>query len=617
MTGYSKDELTQMGLRDIHPEQDLPHVIEEFELSAKGEKNINPNIPVKRRDGGIFYADIRTTTLLLNGKEYLMGVFRDITERKQADEKLRKITESVFDAIVMIDQNGKINYWNTAAEAIFGYTKNEAMGKDVHTLLLPEDYAESYRDGMKTFKTNGTGNIISKRVILPARRKDGSQFYAEHSFASFQSDNDWNAVSVIRDYTEQKRYEDALKKLNETLERRVTERAKELNEMRWQLYHVQKLDSIGRLAGGVAHDFNNILMAIIGYASLAELGLAEGNPAREYIKKILESSNKATNLTQSLLAFSRRQPVSLESVNLKGIINDMEQLLFKTAGEKIDCRLMLSDQDLKAKDVNVMADRDKIEQVLMNLAMNAVDAMPAGGTLTISTDIVMLDSNSVKRYGLDKEGAYGVITVSDTGIGMNEETKSKIFEPFFTTKERGKGTGIGLSIAYGIIKQHNGHIEVISAPGKGTTFNIYLPITEREVMKRNTSDTHIPVSTGIRTILLAEDERDVREVVTKILERSGYRVISAINGDDAIKKFEENKDRVDMLVFDVMMPKMNGKEAYNIIKELNPGMKILFMSGHSEDNSINKEIREEGLLFIQKPVIPDKLFKKIKEAFVV
>ena len=666
----------------------------------------------------------------------MVGDSIDRTEamRKHTEAKVVKIAESVFDAIVMVDENGVINYWNNAAETILGFTKDEALGKYVHTLLLPEACVESYRNGMKTFKANGTGAFIGKRLVLPACRKDGSQFYAEHSFATFQTDNGWNAVSVMRDCTERKRYEDELNKLNETLEQRVAEKTKELfakndemvkltqaveqsptcvlitdtngnieyvnprfveltgytfNDVKWktprvlksnktpperyedlwntitsgktwqgefinqkkdgafywelasisplknsegkttrylafksditeirmleeeqqklkeQLYHAQKLESVGRLAGGIAHDFNNKLMAIMGYSELAATEIPEGNPAKDYVKKILESSMKATELTQSLLAFSRRQPVSLSPVNLNSIVGSIERLLLKTAGEKIDCKLTLTDKDIK-----VFADSDKIEQVLMNLANNAVDAMPDGGSLTICTDVVIPDSKSAKVHGLDKDGAYGVITVSDTGMGMDEETKGKIFEPFFTTKERGKGTGLGLPIVYGIIKQHHGHIEVISEPNKGATFKIYLPISKQEFVKKDT-DT-IP-SAKEKTILVAEDDEGVRALVIRILERSGYHVISAINGDDAIERFEEHKDKIDMLLFDVMMPKKGGKDAYNSIRKLRPDIKILFMSGYSENIITNKEICEEGLTFIQKPMSADCLLKMIEE----
>jgi CheY-like chemotaxis protein len=367
---------------------------------------------------------------------------------------------------------------------------------------------------------------------------------------------------------------------------------------------------VGRLAGGMAHDLNNILMAIIGYSNLAELELNEDSPAARHLQKILASANRAVELTKSLLAFSRRQPIALEPVNLNELINRMELLIVKLTGEVITYKFQHT-----LKKCVVMADSDKLEQVLINLITNAKDAMPGGGTLTIATDIVTLDNERAKLYGLGSAGSYILISVSDTGIGMDEETKEKIFEPFFTTKEKGRGTGLGLSIAYGIIKQLNGHIEVMSEPNRGTTFHIYLPETKNEITKTGTeAPKNTPaVNTSGKTILLAEDEAAVREVVTKILEKKGYTVIPAIDGEDAVNKFTEHKDSIDMLLFDVMMPKKNGKEAYDIIKQARPGIKVLFMSGYSEHVATNKNIHEEGLYFLQKPVIPDKLANKISE----
>ncbi len=455
---------------------------------------------------------------------------------------------------------------------------------------------------------------------LGLKRRDGKRMYVlMESVAAQGRDGSVpvECLTAISDVTARKETEQKLKQLNETLEQRVAERAKELAHTKELLCHSQKLDSLGRLAGGVAHDFNNILMAIMGYASLAESELADDTPVREYIEKILASSNKAKHVVQSLLAFSRRQPLNMESVNLNGIISHIERLLVRAAGENIICNLLLSD-----KVVQVMADRDKIEQVLINLTNNAVDAMPSGGNLTISTDVVELDGDYVKRYGLYHGGAYGMIAVSDTGIGMNDEIKGKIFEPFFTTKERGKGTGLGLPIAYGIVKQHNGLVTVDSSPGKGTRFNIYLPITEGadagvgdnvDASYNTGACTALPGNA--KTILLAEDGDEVREVVTEILERSGYHVITASNGEDAVKKFEENKDRVDMLLLDVMMPVKNGKDAYYCIKKLRPDVKALFMSGYSENIITHREIQQEGLSFIQKPVNAEVLLKKLNELF--
>lgn len=494
MLGYYKEELTQMGVQDIHPVKDVAHIIEQFSLMAAGKTDSIINIPLKRKDGSTFYADLKTSLLILNDKEYLMGIFRDVTDREKMESALVKsekqyqaiselTTDFIYHITVGIDNNMEISWITEGFTRITKYTLNDVRFPDLwKNVIHPEDLNPIF----ELFKEILQGK--QKEMEFRLRHKYGEILWLK-VYGKPELNVDGQIIGIIgavSDISGRKKAEEELRLFNETLEQKVIERAKELAETKEQLYHAQKLDSIGRLAGGVAHDFNNILMAIMGYSSLAELELEEGSPARGYIHKIFTFSNKAKALTQSLLAFSRRQPLSLSPVNLNSIISHLKQLLFRTARENIQCKLMLADGDIK-----VMADHDKIEQALMNLTNNAVDAMPDGGVLTIRTDVIVPDSEMVNSYGLEKSGACGVITVSDTGIGMDDEIKGKIFEPFFTTKERGKGTGLGLPIVYGIVKQHNGHIEVISAPGKGATFNIYLPIIEDAAARKDTGgDSH-------------------------------------------------------------------------------------------------------------------------------
>ncbi len=620
MLGYSRDELTKMGVQDIHPAKDVAHIMEQFSLMAAGKTDSVINIPVKRKDGRTFYADLKTSALILNGKEFLMGIFRDVTERKQMESALiarekqhqaisELTTDFIYHIVVGTDNNMEIDWIGDGFTKITGHTLRDVRFPDLWKNVIPP---KDLNPIFGLFKEILQGK--QREMEFRLRHKNGEILWLK-VYGKPEVNADGRIVGIIGAVSEisgRKKAEEELRLLNETLEQKVIERAKELAETKEQLYHAQKLDSIGRLAGGVAHDFNNILMAIMGYSSLAEMEMEEGSPARGYIQKIFTSSNKAKALTQSLLAFSRRQPLSLSPVNLNSIISHLQQLLFRTARENIKYKLMLADRDIQ-----IMADYDKIEQALMNLTNNAVDAMPDGGVLTIRTDVIVIDREMVNNYGLHKHGAYGVITVSDTGIGMDDEIKGKIFEPFFTTKERGRGTGLGLPIVYGVVKQHNGHIEVISAPDKGSTFNIYLPIIEHTAVGKDT-DSAAPnirpnASAKAMTILLAEDADDVRLVITKILERAGYRVISAINGEDAINKFEENKDWIAMLLFDVMMPVLSGKDAYNRIKKLAPDIKVIFMSGYSESIDTNREIQEEGLAFIQKPVDSNKLLQMLGE----
>ena len=518
MLGYSRDELTQMGVQDIHPAKNLPSILEQFSLMASGKRDSVINIPLKRKNGSAFSADLKTCSLLLNGKEYLMGMFRDVTEREKlefarvkSEKQYHAISELTTDFIyhitVGIDNNLEVDWITEGFTKITGHTLNDIRFPDLwKNLIHPEDLNPIF----ELFKEILQGK--QRETEFRLRDKNGEILWLK-VYGKPELNTDGQIVGIIgavSEISKRKKAEEELRLLNETLEQKVTERANELAETKELLYHAQKLDSIGRLAGGVAHDFNNILMAIMGYSSLAEMELEEDSPAKGYIQKIVASSNKAKALTQGLLTFSRKQPLTLSPVNLNSIVSHLQQLLFGTARENIEYKLMLADREIK-----IMADHDKIEQALMNLTQNAVDAMPGGGIVTMRTDVVMMDINMANSYGLEKSGAYGVITVSDTGIGMNDEIMGKIFEPFFTTKARGKGTGLGLPIVYGIVKQHNGHIEVISTPGKGATFNIYLPIIKEVAVGKNTDTaTHPNTSANPMTNLLAEDSDNARFIIT-------------------------------------------------------------------------------------------------------
>jgi len=379
----------------------------------------------------------------------------------------------------------------------------------------------------------------------------------------------------------------------------------EKQHLEGQLRHAQKMEAIGTFAGGIAHDFNNILTAIIGYGTVLQMKMEKDNPLRHNVDQILASSERAANLTQSLLTFSRKHVINLRPVRLNEIVRRVEKLLLRLIGEDIELKTILASEELKA-----MADSNQIEQVLMNLATNARDAMPDGGILTISTGLIEIGDDFSKSHGYGTTGIYALIAVTDTGMGIDEMTKERIFEPFFTTKEVGRGTGLGLSIVYGIIKQHDGYINVYSELGKGTTFKIYLPVTKEEVEEARISAPSTPIG-GTETILMAEDDEEVRKFTKAVLEEFGYTVIAAVNGEDAITKFIENKDTIQLLLFDVIMPKKNGIEAYEEIIKINPDIKAIFTSGYSAD-VIQKKGLIEGLNFVLKPVGPTKLLRTVK-----
>ena len=374
-----------------------------------------------------------------------------------------------------------------------------------------------------------------------------------------------------------------------------------------QLRHSQKMEAIGQLAGGVAHDFNNILTAIYGYCSVLQMKMGKDVPFRADIDQIYAAAERAANLTRSLLAFSRKQIMTPKKVNLNEIVMNVGKLLTRILGEdillKIDCR---------GKPLRIFADNGQIEQVLMNLAANARDAMPNGGILTIGTGIQEIDQSFIRMYGYGNLGKYVVLSVSDTGKGMDSETSKKIFEPFFTTKDVGKGTGLGLSIVYGVIKQHNGYISVYSEPGKGTIFRIYLPqINMEDVDNEEEALTEDP-RMGSETVLVAEDDASIRELAESILKKYGYDVILAHDGEDAVEKFKADRDKIAVVVMDMVMPGKSGKEAYEEIMKVRDDVKILFMSGYSPDLLQARGIFDRSVDVLVKPIHPLDLVRKVR-----
>ena len=349
----------------------------------------------------------------------------------------------------------------------------------------------------------------------------------------------------------------------------------------------------------------------MGFASLLHTEIEENSPFKDYTRKIIKSSQTAADLTQALLAFSRKQPISQKPVNINEIVRQSEALLSKLIREDIVLTTALTDAD-----TTVMADVGQIEQSLMNLVTNARDAMPDGGNLRICTEVMEMDDAFIKLHGYGIAGRYVHIAVSDTGMGMDENTKLRVFDPFFTTKEVGKGTGLGLSSVYGIVKQHGGYINVDSEPGRGAAFNIYLPVieSEAELEEGEEGKIHVPFPEGgADTVLLAEDDPEVRELIRMVFERAGYRIIEAVDGEDAIVKFTGHKGSIKLLVSDLIMPKKNGKEVYEAIRKMAPDMKVLFITGY-DDNVIGKiDIHEGKFDYLVKPVSPVALLRKVRE----
>ena len=396
--------------------------------------------------------------------------------------------------------------------------------------------------------------------------------------------------------------------LGEIVERKQAEEDKE--KLNTQLIQAQKMEAIGHLAGGIAHDFNNVLAAIVGYASLIRMKMKNDDPLRSNVEQIFSATEKATALVRSLLAFSRKQAMDTKPVRMNEGVSNVLKLLVRLLGEDITIETIYT-----ARDPLVMADAGQIDQVLINLATNARDAMPKGGHLIITTDVTAIDDTYVKERGYGNPGDYALITVSDTGVGMDRATQERLFEPFFTTKEVGKGTGLGLSTAYGILKQHGGFINCYSEPGKGTTFKIYLPLlqsgekAEIEQVRKGAELT----PRGSETILVAEDDETVRKLIVYILEQSGYTVYEAADGEEAVKVFMEHTESIDLLLLDVIMPKKNGRGAYSEIKTIMPGMKVLFLSGYTADIIEKRGLLQKDFFVMLKPVSMTALLQKVRQ----
>jgi PAS domain S-box-containing protein len=586
--GYEEEEiLGKHMLGTIVPEQDssgrnMSLMLKDL-FENPEEYSVNEN-ECMRRNGERVWISWTNKPVLdeRDGVAEILCIGHDMTERKRQEGALRlqaQIIDQIHDSVISTDLAGYVTSWNKGAERLYGYQSQEVMGKHISIVYPDDQYEIMQRRVLKPLLERG-----SYEIELRNTKKSKEEFYV-HLSLSLRYDSMNQVIGIIgchNDITEHKRLEE-------------------------QLRHSQKMEAIGQLAGGIAHDFNNILTAIIGYGNLLQLRLGEHHQLRAYVEQILTSSERAANLTQSLLAFGRKQVIDPRQIELNQIVKSVERLLSRLISEDIEVKIHLIDGEL-----TVLADVAQIEQVLMNLATNARDAMPEGGKLTIRTDMMELDSRFVRAHGYGKPGRYAVICVEDTGIGMSEKTRDRVFEPFFTTKEVGKGTGLGLSIVYGIVKQHNGYVNVRSEPGKGSTFTIYLP-TAKVLNKQTSAIPYQPLIGGSETILIAEDDFEVRKLTKNLLEEFGYSTIEAKDGEDAIIKFMKNKRRVDLVILDVVMPKKNGKEVYEEIKKSTPEVKALFTSGYTADVIHKKGVLDEDLNFISKPVSPKELLKKVRE----
>lgn len=515
---------------------------------------------------------------------------QEINERKQKEEELLNLEElesSILDAIphaVFGLKDRKIVFANKGVKNVFGWEPEELLGKS--SRLIYSSDKEFIDAGKKVYLNLNKQKTSSYE--LDFKRKDDKKILCRINVARIgNSIVEKNVVAIIEDVTDYRHAE------------------KEKENLQSQLLQSQKLEAVGKLAGGIAHDFNNILGAIIGYASIIQLKMPADDSLRTYIDNIMISSQKAANLTKSLLAFSRKQIMDPKPLELNQIIYKMSKLLSRLIPE--DVRLKTN---LHINDLIVLADAGQIDQVIMNLVTNARDSLSDGGIIEISVKKFLMGREFKEINGYGEPGEYALISLADNGAGMDSDVVKQIFEPFFTTKDVGKGTGLGLSIVYGIIKQHNGYIEVQSEPNHGTIFNIYLPLIAHKAESTDKPKIMAAEAWGSENILIVEDNDDLRNLLKEILEQYGYRTREAADGVEAITEFYENIP--DLVILDVIMPGKNGREVYDEISKTNPDMKFLFISGYTADVINRKGIIDDGYYFMSKPFQPTELLAKVR-----
>lgn len=547
-------------------------------------QSIKPNAYTEK-DGKLAEKVGRQIAGAIANSQLFVELKRSEEALRQSEERYRSILANIADGYCEVDIAGNLTFFNESFCQILGYSPGEMIGLNNRQYTDKENAQKIYQTFNRVYRTGQPARELDAEII----RKDGSKRSVDVS-VSLIKDNYGNPIGfrgIVRDITERKKAE------------------REMAELQEQLRQAQKMEAIGQLAGGIAHDFNNALTLIRTCSQLALMELKEGDPLREKFEMINKATEQSANLTRQLLAFSRRQVMEMKVIDLNNLIREMDKMLRRVIGEDIELVNILA-TDLG----RVRVDPGQMEQVILNLAVNARDAMPQGGRLTMETANVDLDETYVNGHVGVTPGRYIRLCVSDTGVGMKPEVKKRIFEPFFTTKEKGKGTGLGLATVYGIVKQSGGYIWVYSEPGLGAAFKIYLPRVDAPLEEEKAVSKEMPK--GGETILVVEDERDVRSLIVQILRKQGYKVLTAASGREAYEVCAQLKGKIDLLLTDVVMPGMSGRDLAEKLLVWQPKMKVLYMSGYTDDTMIRYGVLEEGINFIQKPFSMEALSQKVR-----
>ena len=596
MLGYTVEDwlsTPNFWLTIIHPDDKEEAARAASEAFASG-KSSRQEFSWIKKDGRAIWVESNYAVIKdeQDGAVGLRGVTTDISERKRAEEQLRRqldfteaITNSLGEGLYALDKNGLVTFMNPAAEIGLGWKQEQLLGQSMHEVIHFQK-ADCTRTPAEDCPLLGV--LKSAQTVKVDRdvftRKDRTIFPVSYTSSPIITQGQAvGAVIAFHDITE-----------------RIT-----LEE---QFRQSQKMEAVGQLAGGVAHDFNNLLTVITGYSDLTLMRLGNDEPIRSNVEEIRKAGERAASLTRQLLAFSRKQVLQPKLLKLNVIVSDVEKMLRRLIGEDIDLLTVL---EPSLGQIN--ADPGQIEQVILNLAVNARDAMPQGGKLTVETSNVYLDNEYVRIHSGIRPGGYVMLAVNDTGTGMDGETQAHIFEPFYTTKVQGKGTGLGLSTVYGIVKQSGGNIWVYSEIGKGTTFKVYLPRVNDGGQIEAAPEPLADLSRGRETILLTEDEEPVRRLTRLILEMNGYQVLEATCGDEALSIYERHQGRVELIITDVVMPRMSGRELAQAPERLSPGIKVLYLSGYTDDAIVRHGLLDQKMAFLQKPFTPDALLRKVRE----
>lgn len=575
MLGHNREDLIGKYSHSLwhHTKHDGTDFQEEecpiYTTLKNGESHYVEDDVFWRKDGTSFSVDYSSTPITAHGIIFGAVVsFRDISETKKITEELHRseevsktITDAALNAIIMMESDGGITFWNPAAERIFGYMKEEALGKDLHFLLAPNGFRDDFRKGLEELKQSSRGFAAGKVMELRGVKKGGETFPLEISLSSFETNGSWNAVGIIRDISE----------------RKIAE--KERENLQAQIRRIQKMEAIGTLAGGIAHDFNNILGAILGFTDLALLEVPKEGELRENLEQVRKASQRAKDLVSHILTFSRQAETKRRPLNVIPIVKEAIKMLRSTLPSTIEIK-----QNITADSFKIMADPVQIHQILMSLCTNAADAMPhKTGTLGILMSKTEISIHEAAVYSNISPGEYFKLAVSDTGCGMEKTVIERIFEPFFTSKEKGVGTGMGLSVLHGIVESYNGCIIVDSEPGKGSTFTVLIPLIAEETAGEESGErAAIPLPKGEGTVLLVDDDTALVAMGRRMLEYLGYEVVSFANSIEALEAFQAQPDKFDLVVTDQTMPNITGVDLAKKIMGIRENMPIIICTGFSE-----------------------------------